>query len=232
MLLGDQRVEAVDVGLDYRLEAEHLGVIARGAGAGEVLRGLAVRLDCGLLSVACEEGTVWAWLELRRGLEVSGLERAVSAQGLGGDLSFAVGEPAWGPAGWRLTHRQAQAAFVVALRRPQRFTRYADVALLAAALKDESLAKLLLDIYIAPLDDRRGGGSVLRETLRAYFAADRNVSSAAAALGVVRKTVDNRLCTIEERLGRSLHPRPAELEVGLLLDDLGAPADPEISPVG
>lgn len=117
---------------------------------------------------------------------------------------------------------------MVALRRPRTLTRYADVALLAAVLKDDALARSLLDIYIAPLDDHRGGGKVLRETLRAYIAAERNVSSAAAALGVVRKTVDNRLGTIEERLGRSLHPCPAELEIALHLDDLGAP-NPEIS---
>ena len=84
------------------------------------------------------------------------------------------------------------------------------------------LAGALLDVYIAPLEDVRGGGAVLRETLRAYLAAERSVSSAAAALGVDRKTVESRLRTIEKRLGRSLHPCPAELEVALELDELAA----------
>ena len=112
-------------------------------------------------------------------------------------------------------------------------TRYGDVALLAGALKDEALARALLEIYIAPLDDGRGGGPVLRATLRAYLAAERSVSSAAAALGVVRRTVENRLSTIEARLGRSLHPCPAELEVALELDGLAAPpGSPAISNIG
>jgi DNA-binding PucR family transcriptional regulator len=129
-----------------------------------------------------------------------------------------------------LTHQQAQAALVVALCRPRRFTRYADVALLASALKDEALGRALIEIYIAPLEDSRGSGPVLCRTLRAYLAAERSVSSAAVALGVVRKTVASRLRTIEERLGRSLHPCPAELEVALLLDEIASvPVPAEIS---
>lgn len=121
-----------------------------------------------------------------------------------------------------MTHWQARAAHVVALRRSQRLTRYADVALLAAALKDEMLAGTLIDVYISPLDDRAGGGGrVLRETLRAYLAAECNVASAAVALGVARNTVVNRMRTIEARLGRPLHPCPGELEVALALDELG-----------
>jgi DNA-binding PucR family transcriptional regulator len=148
---------------------------------------------------------------------------------------LALGEPAWGIEGWRSTHRQAQAALAVALRRSGSggVTRYADVALLAAALNDEALARALVGIYIAPLEDSRGGGPVLCETLRVYFASERNVSSAAAALGVARKTVDTRLRTIEKRLGRTLHPCPAELEVALALDELApAPGAPEISTAG
>jgi len=155
------------------------------------------------------------------GLESQPPENASCPEG----VVLAFGEPAWGIEGWRSTHRQAQTALAVALRRrdripPTRVTRYADVALLAAALKDEALARALVGIYIAPLEDSRGGGPVLCETLRVYLACERNVSSAAAALKVARKTVDTRLRTIEKRLGRTLHPCPAELEVALALDEL------------
>jgi AcrR family transcriptional regulator len=162
---------------------------------------------------------------------------------------LAIGEPAWGIEGWRSTHQQAQAALVVALRRngsprngiprngipPTRggATRYADVALLATALKDEGLGRALLEVYIAPLEDARGNGPSLQRTLRAYLASECNASSAAAALGVARRTVENRLRTIEERLGRTLHPCPAEIEVALELDELAAtPGPPESSTVG
>jgi sugar diacid utilization regulator len=218
-LLTGERVDMDGSELGYELSGEHVGVIARGAGAEEVLRGLAVKLDRRLLCVDCGEETVWAWLGGQHRLEMAALELVLSGD-LREEVAFAVGEPARSFEGWRLTHRQAQAALVVVKRRPRRFTRYADVALLAVALKDEGLARALIAIYVEPLEDSRGGGQMLRETLRAYFAAERSASSAAAALGVDRKTVTSRLRTIEKRLGRSLHPCPAELEVALLLDEL------------
>jgi hypothetical protein len=223
--------------LDYELDAWHLGVIATGAGAAQAVRALAAGLDRRLLSVARDEQRrVWAWLGGAERFAAGDVERIVSEMpARAGDdprpqrpaptgVVLATGEPARGLAGWRLTHQQAQAALVVALRRPRPLTRYGDVALLATALKDEPLANSLLDIYLAPLEDARGGGQVLRETLRAYLDAERSVSSAAAALGVVRKTVESRLRTVEERLGRTLHPCPAELEVALLLAELAAPS--------
>ncbi len=232
--VGDTALSALGVELGYDLEGQHLGVIARGAGARQALRDVAASLDRRLLSVACGEGTVWAWLGGPCDLRVADCEHVFSMREgrlatTGGEgfeavgVCFAVGEPAWGLEGWRLTHRQAQAALVVALHRPRGFTRYADVVLLAAALTDGALARALIDIYISPLEDSRSGGVVLCETLRAYLLAERNVSSAAAALGVARKTVESRLRTIEERLGRTLHPCPAELEVALRLQELDAP---------
>ena len=230
--------------LGYELEDRwHLGVIATGVGAAQAVRGLAVSGDRRLLSVAQGRESVWAWLGGRERFAVGEIERAIA-----GGVSLAVGEPAWGLAGWRLSHRQAQAALVVALRRngiprtgipPTQegiagvVTRYADVALLAAALKDEALGRVLVEVYLDPLEDDSGErGTVLRETLRAYMAAERNASSAAAALGIARNTIESRLRTIEEKLGRTLHPCPAELEVALLLDELAVPpGSPEISMV-
>jgi vacuolar-type H+-ATPase subunit E/Vma4 len=211
---------ADDSELDYDLDGEHLGVIATGVGGEAAVRSLAERLDRRLLSVAPGEWTVWAWLEGRRGLDMSALQRHVAGGEANAGVALAVGEPARGLAGWRLTHRQAQAALLVAVRRPRALTRYADVALLAAALKDETLGRALLDIYLAPLEESRDGGLVLRETLRGYLAAERHASSAAARLGVARSTIERRMSTIERCLGRTLHPFPAELEVALELDEL------------
>jgi hypothetical protein len=226
--------------LDYDLRGWHLGAIALGAGAGDVVRELAAAVDRRLLSVTQGEQSVWAWLGGRERLPPGEIERAIT--GMDGMRShppdgvvLALGEPGDGVEGWRVTHRQAQAALLVALRRrePSGVTRYGEVALLAFALKDEALAASLVEIYIAPLADSRNGGPVLRQTLRAYLAAECNVSSAAAALGVVRKTVEGRLRTIETRLDRTLHPCPAELEVALELDELGVTSrPPEISTVG
>ena len=57
-----------------------------------------------------------------------------------------------------------------------------------------------------------------RETLRAYFVAERNISSTAAALGVDRRTVTNRIRAIEDLFGRPLKDIAAELETALRLD--------------
>lgn len=231
----------LNVELGYDLDAEHLGVIAKGRGARQALHDLAQRLGRPLLCVTPGEETAWAWLGGRGLLTSAELCDAVSAVAntsgdaldggdpVAADPSFAVGEPARGLDGWRLTHQQAQAARLVALRGPQRLTRYADVALLATALKDEALARWLIDVFLSPLDDYRKNDVVLRETLRAYIAAEHNVSSAAARLKVARTTVVNRLHTIEDRIGRTLHPCPAELEVALHLDELGVAATPNLN---
>jgi hypothetical protein len=210
-----------DLDLDYDLGGEHLGVIARGAGAERALRGLALELDRRLLSVVPARGTVWAWLGGQRSLQMSAVQRAVGGAALGDDAAIATGEPAAGYDGWRLSHRQAQAAMLIAARRPGALTRYGDVSLLATVLKDEVLARTLIEIYVAPLDNARDGGVVLRRTLRAYFETGRNVSSTAAVLSLARSTVVSRLRTVEELLGRTLDSCLAELEVALGVEELG-----------
>ena len=90
-------------------------------------------------------------------------------------------------------------------------------------LQDDLLATSLHQLYLEPLEGERDGGKVARETLRAYFAAERNVSSAAAALGVNRNTVTSRLRAIEATVGRSLAFCGSELEAALRLAELGEP---------
>lgn len=223
----------LDPDLDYDLDGEHLGVIASGAAGEMMLREIAQNMDRRLLCIPYGERMWWAWLggrhvhqrgDFERALSISADRAGASMQegaGRTAGVCFVVGEPARGLEGWRLTHRQAQAALLVSVRRSRPLTRYVDVALLAAALSDDTLARSLTDIYLSPLEDARGNGPVLRETLRVYLAAQRSASSAAVALDVSRSTVESRLRTIEERLGRTLSSCPAELEVASRLDELG-----------
>jgi hypothetical protein len=216
-LLAGAEPDTADLG--YDLDRWHLAMIATGTGAAQTVRGLATTTNRQSLNVSYDEGTVWAWLGGQRKLTVTDVESVLSDEEPAG-VVLAVGEPAQGIDGWRLTHRQAQAALLVALRtpKPQRLTRYADVALLALALRDEELAKSLIKIFLSPLDTQRDGGTMLRETLRAYYAAGHNVKMAAAALGVERRTVAYRLQKAEECLGRRLDTHHAELEVALRLE--------------
>src|SRR4029077_6656331 len=116
-------------------------------------------------------------------------------------------------------HRQAKAALPVAERRGQVIVRYADVALLASMLRDDLLATSLRQLYLEPLARAKDGGKVARETLRAYFATERNISSTAAVLGVDRRTVTNRIRAAEDLFGRPLGDFATELETALLLDE-------------
>ncbi len=211
--------ELVDTsGLGYELDGWHLGVVARGAGAQEALRGLAGSLDRRLLLVRREEETTWGWLGGRRGFDLEKLRRGTEA--VGSQCRLAIGEPGEDLAGWRLTHRQAKAALPIAVRSGEALTRYADVALLASMLQDELLVTSLRELYLSPLEGERGGGEMARQTLCAYFAAGRNVSSAAASLGVSRQAVAKRLRTVEETLGRSLGFCGMDLEAALRLAEI------------
>jgi DNA-binding PucR family transcriptional regulator len=181
------------------------------------VRRLADDVDRRLLLVEPREQIVWAWLGGRRRLDHDEfLQRAASD--VPPHLAIAVGEPALGRAGWRLSHRQAAVISSYSRRELGKVTRYADVGLLAAVSKDQVLVESLNQLYLSPLASGRDGGAALRDTLRAYFSAGRNISSAAAALAVNRDTVSNRLRTVEQRLGRSLEDIAAELDIALRLE--------------
>jgi DNA-binding PucR family transcriptional regulator len=213
----------VDVNeLGYELDAWHLCVIATGAGAEKAVRGLAAALGRELFPVA-RDGEVCAWLGGQRKLKIADVERVLTARGLAG-VSLAIGETARGLEGWRLTHREAEAAQLVARYRGGRedvtLTRYLDVAPEANALQDEALADSLIETHLSPLDDLRIGGQAARRTLRALFETEHNVSSAAHKLDVDRSTVHRRRNEIERRLGCRLHEHQVDIEIALRVEDL------------
>jgi hypothetical protein len=216
-LLAGEQVDHSELG--YDLDAHHLALIAKGEGAPEAMRELAAKLDRRLLAVCREEEAVWAcWLGGGRPLATEQALRALGEIPLE-RVFVTVGEPGEGLSGWRFSHRQAKAALPIAERRGQAVLRYADVALLASILRDDLVATSLHQLYLEPLERARDEGKVARETLRAYFAAERNISSTAAVLGVDRRTVTNPIRAIEDLFGRPLKDFATELETALRLDD-------------
>jgi hypothetical protein len=216
-LLAGELVDHSELG--YDLEGHHLALMARGQGAEELMRALAGRVDRRLLIVQREEEPRWAcWLGGRQPLDPA--QAAAVLRDLAPKGAFvALGEPGEGLGGWRFSHRQAKAALPIAERRGEPVLRYGDVAVLAAIARDDLLETSLRRLYLEPLERGREGGKVARETLRAYFEAERNISSTAAALGVDRRTVRNRIGAIEELLGRPLRGSLADLEIALRLDE-------------
>jgi hypothetical protein len=223
-ILAGELVDPSELG--YDLEGWHLGAIVATPDGTKVFTDIAKDLGHRLLVVRQEGGAAWIWLGSRRGFGCEELSE-IAAKPWPAELILALGEPAQGLPGWRLTHRQACAALPVAQRR-RAFTRYADVALLASALQDGLLADSLHQLYLRPLERERDGGAVARQTLRAYFDSNRNASSAAAALRVSRRTVAARMQAIEERLGRPLSAGWAQIEVALSLEGLNLDQPPSV----
>ncbi len=207
--------------LDYDLECHHLGLVARSEDARPWLRLLASRANSRCLIVSPAPGELWAWLGTQEPLDPGVIHRCPVE--LPASIPIGIGEPDTGPDGWRLTHRQARAA-VTAASTEKGIARYGDVALLVAAGQDPLLMNSLVSMYLSRLAQGRDQGAVLRNTLRAYFAADRNRSSAAAALGVSRQTVANRLKTVEERLAQPLSDCATLLQTALRLEELRSKA--------
>jgi hypothetical protein len=216
-LLAGEPLDTTELAYDFG--GWHLGMVLAGPGAEETILCLAKSLDCLLLTIGRDEGVLWAWLGCKRKLDAGELQRLASAK-LSHGVSLAIGEPGEGITGWRLSHCQARAALSVGLRREEPVVRYADVALLASMLHDDLLASSLQELYLKPLEREHDNGEGLRRTLRAYLAAGRNVSSAAAALGVKRHTVTNRLRTIEKRIGRPIDKCMGEIDAALRLREL------------
>jgi hypothetical protein len=215
-LLAGEQVDHSELG--YDLDGHHLALMAKGEGAPEAMRLLAKRLDRRLLAVCREEESIWAcWLGGRRPLEARQVLRALGEIPLD-RVVVTVGEPGEGLSGWRLSHRQAKAALPIAERRGEAVLHYADVVLLTSILRDDLVTTSLHQLYLEPLERTPDGGKAARETLRAYFAAERNVSSTAVVLGVDRRTVTNRIRAVEELFGRPLKDIAAELETALRLD--------------
>jgi hypothetical protein len=221
--------ELIDVSeLGYEFGGWHLGALAPHAAGSEALEGLAKALDRRLLLVRRGEDMVWGWLGGRREIEPEEIAAIAARWPVG--VAAAIGEPAQGLAGWRLSHRQARATLPMLPPGGAGLVRYAEVALLASALRDELLVTSLRQLCLAPLDRERDGGAVARETLRAYFAARRNVSSAAAALGISRRAVTNRLRAIEERLDDPIAVATVEMETAVRLDELESRIDADRHP--
>lgn len=213
--------------LSYDFDSHHVAVVAVGPEARSVVeeRARSTRLPRLVLNA---RGAVWAWIAKREAFEPAEVEAL--ADRTAADLRLAVGEPGHGIAGWRLTHNQARAALAVALWGGEAVVRYVDVALLTAVVRDEVLATSLRRLYIEPLDGGGGGGDELRRTVRAYFAAGRNVSLAGDAIGVSRQAVARRLRAVEEKLGRSIASCGTDLELALRLEALDPAPTPLSAP--
>lgn len=135
-------------------------------------------------------------------------------------LLAAVGDPARGVDGFRLTHLDAiHARRVARLQQaaPGSVTHYATVAVTALTSTDPDQARRFVVAQLGALlgDDRES--QRLAETLEVYLQERASPRRTAARLGVHENTVAARIHTAETRLGRPIEGRVTELLLALRL---------------
>ena len=185
----------------------------RPEGSGIDSRPLSSEVTAACSVLGPNEKTAWAWLAGRR-LDLAQVRATVDAVPLLGSPSH------WEPMdkainGWP----SATARPVRPWRSPSRLWPLRRCQRLASILEDDLLVSSLRQFYLEPLSNGRDGGEAAKATLRSYFASGRNVSSAAAALGVSRKTIASRMRVIEGRLGRTIDDCATDVEVAIRLED-------------
>jgi len=128
----------------------------------------------------------------------------------------AVGSPATGPNGFRVSHAEAIAARDIALaqRREQTIVAYRDVALLSFLARDHEAARRFVLATLGPLAGDEPGLERIRETVRLVLRSP-STDAAARTLGVHTNTVRYRIGQAEELLGLPVTARRADIEVAL-----------------
>jgi hypothetical protein len=210
--------------LDFDLDRHHLGVVAWGEDPVGAVQGLGARLERPLLTMQSLERTCWTWISGGIPLGESDY-RAIRGFRPPAGTRLALGLEASGEAGFRATNRQALRARLLAPEPGAAVVRYEDVAVEALAGENQEDARAFVARELEGIDDDSPASQKIRETLLAYFAAEHNAASAAAALGIHQQTVANRLRAAEDRLGRPVGARRVELEMALRLR-AALPAEP------
>jgi len=168
-----------------------------------------------VLIVPSHSGAVWGWLgSTSIAPSWSRLSRQLPVPT---NTFLALGAPAPGAEGFRLSHRRALEAARVLRLTGASLGMYDDLSLEALVLRDERAARDFMQRELGPLLDDEKRTQVLLETLRAYADSDWNAASTGARLGVHERTVGYRLATIEERFGHPLAARRNEIGIALRL---------------
>jgi hypothetical protein len=195
----------IDAGeFGYDLLGRHVGVVAAGPTATVALEQMGQLLGLRSFVVTATDKMAWGWLATDR---VEELPEA--------DVHLGVGDPMTGVDGFRTTHRQAALACDVAARLHAHVCRYDDVTIEAAALGDETAARVFVERELGPLASLSERNDRLRATLDAYLVAGHNDAEAGYKLQVKDRNVAHRIRICEDILGRPIRSRAAELQTAL-----------------
>lgn len=235
-LLAGERVKpgAADSALGYTLGQRHLGVVIWGADlrtSTQELRHCAALLaevaaaagGRGQPLLGRNDGSgSWGWVPLGHGQEppdLTEVEKAIVASGTG--LRVALGTPAHGAQGFRLTHIEALRARSVALAagdRARSMTSFTVPGVRAAALlaADPEAARRLVRDALGGLAADTEAAARLRSTLLAFVAEKGSYVATAERIHLHKNTVKYRVDRALEERGRPLGADRLDLELALI----------------
>jgi DNA-binding PucR family transcriptional regulator len=229
LLRGDQVELAVAEGaLSYRLRQHHVGVVlwcSSKSSAEEDLRQLERLLQQAATAAGCsgqplfvprDRTTAWGWIPLGRGRTVLAVEADPDP-----DHWIAIGSPAAGADGFRVTHLEALRAQQVALAgrdRADRVTAFTDPQVRAAAMLAADLegTRRLVRNALGTLAADTETAARLRETLQVFLAEKGSYLATAERIHLHKNTVKYRIDKALEERGRSIDDERLELELALV----------------
>jgi hypothetical protein len=231
--------DAVDVAtaesaLSYRLRQRHLGVLlwsadsATSTGALRQLERLLLQLGKAVgatgqpLFYPTDRSTAWGWIPLGRSQDdVTLASLQAVLDGADASLHAAVGTPAAGAPGFRISHLEATRAQQVALAarsRALRLTAFSDPEVRAAAMLASDLdgARRLVAKALGSLAADTEGALRLRDTLLVFLAEKGSYTATADRIHLHKNTVKYRIDKAIEERGRPIDDERLELELALI----------------
>jgi DNA-binding PucR family transcriptional regulator len=208
--------------LGYALDSPHIGAVfwsdegavADAARLEREIARLADQFGCPRppLVVPLHANTVGAWLPRRN------LTAPTWPPGTETALRLALGDPAAGPDGFRLTHRQAMAARGLAeFADPERrraVTPWSAVGPVALMCADREQVAVWVQATLGGLGVADEGMERLRETLL-LFLGNRSFTTTAKAQHLHKNTIQYRVKRAEDALGRPLEEHRDDIELAL-----------------
>ena len=168
------------------------------------------------LVIAPDDSTVWAWLPVTAAPVED--EHAMPFESEEGTW-VALGDPAAGVDGFRLTHRQARRAQIVAMaaepKRAPRLTESRQAGMVGLMCADLDAVQAWVHEVLGRLAIDDEGTARLRATVRAFLSAGGSYTAAAQTLLLHKNTVQYRIRKQETR-GRPLADGRLDVEVALL----------------
>jgi sugar diacid utilization regulator len=215
---------AAERSLGYPLSGTHVAVVIRPtktagrtldlADVDRLLRGLPGVRET--LVVPRDERTLHCWLRTVGGDRMAELLRAAEESPA---ARVALGEPAEGIEGFRLSHSQALAAGAVLAagdgREGRRVVRFRDVSAVSFLVDRPIGSRALVELVLGGLAGPGEELERLRETLRAYLQEGGNAVAAGHRLFVHRNTVKYRVDRAAELLPRPIEANRLELALAL-----------------